>query len=220
MLSDLKGYEPKNIQYLLDEAVKEKFPTELDFSAIEGQNLKGASDIIRFVGDNFMATFPDNESVERRLDKFEIDNIREEYCVLQEDEVPKRKANLEETLEQIKAMKKQAEQAYESILMEVANYAAQVKQGTRIMRLKSTETFCIALNGYYLIYTYNRDIGKFVLAKAFPVPAGPKELWAQEDKNRKAMLDFFGLEFPEPKTAEEEEVEKEDDYEDLPFGDE
>lgn len=220
MLSDLKNYQPQDIQFVLDESVKEKFPTELDFSVIEGLNLKGANDIIKFVGENFMATFPDNESVERHLDDFEISNIREEYCVLQENEVPKRNQMLEETLEQIKLMKKQAEQAYNSILMEVANYAAQVKQGTKEMRLKSTETFCIALNGYYLIYTYSKNSGKFVLAKAFSVPAGPKELWAQEDRNRKSMLDYFGLEFPEPKRVDEKEIEGHDeDDDDLPFGD-
>lgn len=215
MLSELKGYVPEKIQFVLDEASKEKFPTELDFSVIKGKKLKTAADVIKFVGESFVATFPENESVERELDEFEIKNIREEYCVLQEDEVPKRKAALEETLELIKLMKKQAEQAYDSILMEVANYAAQVKQGTKEMRLKSTETFCIAVAGHYLIYTYCKNDGLFHLAKAFKVPVGQKELWAMEDKNRNAMIEYFGIEFPEPAKPEDEEEETEDD---LPFG--
>lgn len=223
MLSNLKGYQPEVIQFVLEESVKEKFPIELDFKTIEGKELKGADDVIKFIGENFVATFPENESVERHLDDFEISNIREEYCILQEEEVPKRKQSLEETLEQIKMMKKAAEQAYDSILMEVANYAAQVKQGTKEMRLKSTETFCIALAGHYLIYTYCKSKGVFVLAKAFKLPGGQKELWAQEDKNRQSMMDFFGLEFPEPKKPEEqkaEDVEEEDNDDDLPFADE
>lgn len=221
MLSDLKGYQPQDIQFILEESVKEKFPTELNFSEIQGFNLNSASDAIKFIGENFVATFPENESVERHLDDFEISNIREEYCVLQEDEVPKRKQMLEETLEQIKMMKKKAEQAYDSILMEVANYAAQVKQGTKEMRLKSTETFCIALNGYYLIYTYSKASGKFVLAKGFKIPLGSKELWAQEDMNRKSMLEYFGLEFPEPKSENNEDEEDQSlmPEDDLPFGD-
>ena len=108
MLSNLKGYQPEVIQFVLEESVKEKFPIELDFKAIEGKELKGADDVIKFIGENFVATFPENESVERHLDDFEISNIREEYCILQEEEVPKRKQSLEETLEQIKMMKKAA----------------------------------------------------------------------------------------------------------------
>lgn len=224
MISALKDYAPKSATFVLDESLKEKFPTELDFTKVKGIKLKNASDVIKFVGEKFVATFPDNENVMRELDEFEIANIREEYCILQEEEVPKRKQSLEETLEEIKAMKKRAEQAYDSILMEVANYAAQVKQGTKEMRLKSTETFCIALAGYYLIYTYDSEKKVFVLAKGFKIPSnGQKDLWAQEDSNRKAMLDFFGIEFPEtenPNVKEEAETEEGDDADDLPFADE
>ena len=154
----------------------------------------------------------------RKLDEFEITNIREEYCVMQENEVPKRKLNLEETLEEIKAMKKKAEQAYDSILAEVAKYAAEVKAGTREVALSSKETFCIALAGYYVIYTYDKNKKVFVLAKAFEVH-DHSELWANEEKNREAMLKHFGLEFPEtPKPEEKNENEgKDNDGNELPF---
>lgn len=215
MLSELKGYVPEDIRFVLEESVKEKFPQVLDFGQVDG-TLATSDDAIKFVGEKFMATFPDNETTERELDDYEIGNIREEYCVLQEEIVPERKRSLEETLERIKAMKKEAEQAYDSILAEVANYAAQVKQGTKEIRLKSTETFCIALNGHYLIYTWSPNKKAFVLAKAFKVPGGPKELWAQEDKNRLAMKECFGLDFPEPTkpTASDDSNEETDE---LPF---
>ncbi|MBQ7572117.1 MAG: hypothetical protein IJT19_07755, partial [Bacteroidaceae bacterium] len=178
----MKGYVPENIEYLLPDYVKEIFPAELDFTKIEGAKIKNANDAIKFIGKEFEATFPTGETVMRKLDEFEIRNIREEYCVMQENEVPKRKLNLEETLEEIKAMKKRAEQAYDSILAGVAKYAAQVKEGTQEMRLKSTETFCIALAGYYLFFTWDKNQKAFVLAKAFKIPkGGVKELWATED---------------------------------------
>lgn len=221
MYSDLKGYEPKNVEFVLPEHVKDLFPTELDFTTIKGAKIKNANDAINFIGKEFVATFPAGETVMRKLDDFEILNIREEYCVMQENEVPKRKLNLEETLEEIKAMKKRAEQSYDSILAEVAKYAAEVKAGTREVQLSAKETFCVALAGYYAIYTYDKNRKTFVLAKAFEVH-DHSELWANEERNREAMLKHFGLEFPEaPKPEEENKNSSKDNKgDDLPFGDE
>ena len=40
--------------------------------------------------------------------------------------------------------------------------------------------------------------GEFKLVKAEKIPDWDKRsLWAQEDRNRKAMLDLFGIEYPE-----------------------
>lgn len=220
MYADLKNYEPQEVEYILPDYVKEIFPTELDFSTIKDKKIKGVLDAIKFVGKEFVATFPTGETVMRKLDEFEIKNIREEYCVMQENEVPKRKQNLEETLEEIKAMKKAAEQAYDSILAEVAKYAAEVRQCTKEVHLSSKETFCIALAGYYAVYTYDKNKKKFVLAKAFEVH-DHSELWANEEKNREAMLEHFGMEFPEAPKPEEKKAEdgKDTDGNDLPFGD-
>lgn len=219
MYSDLKGYQPENVEYVLPDYVKELFPAELDFSTAKGaKKFKNSAEIINFIGEHFVATFPSVETVMRKLDDFEIRNIREEYCVMQENEVPKRKLNLEETLEEIKAMKKRAEQAYDSILTEVAKYAAEVKAGTREVVLSSKETFCIALAGYYAIYTYDRNKKVFVLAKAFEI-TDHQELWANEDKNREVMKELFGLEFPEAPKPEENPEDKDNDGNDLPFGD-
>ena len=218
MYADLKGYVPEKVEFVLSDHVKEIFPAELDFTQIEGLKIKNANDAIKFVGKEFVATFPTGETVMRKLDEFEVRNIREEYCVMQENEVPKRKLNLEETLEEIKAMKKRAEQAYDSILAEVAKYAAEVKAGTREVQLSSKETFCIALAGYYAIYTYDKVRKVFVLAKAFEIH-DHSELWANEEANREAMLKFFGLEFPETPKPEEKEQDENTDNEgnDLPF---
>ena len=115
-------------------------------------------------------------------------------------------------------MKKRAEQAYDSILAEVAKYAAEVKAGTREVALSSKETFCIVLAGYYAIYTYDKNKKVFVLAKAFEVH-DHQELWANEEKNREAMLNLFGLEFPEAPKPEDKESEegKDNKGDDLPF---
>ena len=112
MYADLSNYVPAEIEYILEEHVKEIFPAQLDFSTAKGaKKFKNSADALKFVADNLVATFPTGETVMRKLDDFEIRNIREEYCVMQENEVPKRKQNLEETLEEIKLMKKRAEQA-------------------------------------------------------------------------------------------------------------
>ena len=217
MYADLKNYSPKQIEYCIEDAIREKFPEVLDFGTIKGAKCKTAADIMKLVGKEFTATFPDNEFVVRKLDDFEKQNIREEYCEMEENVVPERLEHLQQTLEKIKTMKKQAEDAYQSALMEIAKYAAEVKKGTKEVRLKSTETFCIALAGYYVIYTWDAEKKQMVLAKAFQIH-DRSELWANEEKNREAMLKLFGLEFPE---AEQPDPESDDDDaadDDLPFG--
>ena len=222
MYADLKGYKPQNMEFVLNDHVKDIFPAQLDFSQAKGgKQFKNASEVIKFVGVNLVATFPRGETVMRKLDEFEIKNIREEYCVMQENEVPERKRKLEETLEEIKVMKKNAEQSYDSILAEVARYAAEVKAGTREIALPSKETFCIALAGYYVTYAYDKDKKAFVLAKAVEIH-DQQELWANEEKNREAMLKLFNLEFPEtpkPEDKKKDDKGKDNDGNDLPFDD-
>ncbi len=225
MKSDLKNYVPENIEFVLEEVAKDIFPLELDFLSLKEGNLLGdkplktKADILKFVGKHFTATFPDNELVTRYLDDFEKKNIREEYCTLEENEVPARKLELEEALEKAKKMKKDAEEAYASVLMEVAKYAAEVRQGTVDMRLKSKNVFCIALAGYYLVYNWDANSEKFQLAKAYEVP-DRSEIWANEEKNRECMKTIFGLEFPEEEQPKEEAPSEKgfDNEDELPFG--
>lgn len=225
MKSDLKNYTPAEIEFVLEEEAKELFPLALDFTKLGEDKLMGEKPItnkreaLKFIGKMFTATYPDNELVTRKLDDFEKQNIREEYCTLEENDVPKRKLELEIAIEKAKKMKKDAEEAYASVLMEVAKYAAEVKLGTVDVRLKAKDVFCIALSGYYLIYTWDNTKELFVLAKAYEIP-DKNELWANEEKNREAMKTLFDLDFPEmeqvKETVTEESIDDED--EDLPFG--
>lgn len=225
MKADLINYVPENIEYVLEDGIKDIFPLELDFLSLTDENLCGEkplktkADVMKFVNKHFIATQPDNELVTRYLDDFEKSNIREEYCMLEENEVPARKQELEEALEKAKKMKKDAEEAYASVLMEVAKYAAEVRLGTADMRLKSKNTVCLALAGHYLVYNWDSNKSKFVLAKAYEIP-DPTEIWANETKNRESMKAVFGLEFPETEQPHEEPVTEQGDSgsEDLPFG--
>ena len=67
MKSDLKNYVPKNIEFVLEDGVKEIFPLELDFLSLPEEKLcgekplKNKADIFKFIGKHFTATFPDNE---------------------------------------------------------------------------------------------------------------------------------------------------------------
>lgn len=219
MYADLKDYQPKTVEYCIEEAVREKFPNELDFSTIEiedGAKCENLADIMKVVSNDFVAVFPENEFVVRKLDEFEKQNILEEYCELEENVVKEHYDHLQETLEKIKVMKKQAEDSYNSVLLEIQKYAAEVKKGTKEMRLKSTETFCIALAGYYLVYTKDTETNKMVLAKAYPIP-DRTEIWAQDEKNREAMMNLFGLEFPEAERPKDEN-EPDNDGDEMPFG--
>ena len=114
MKADLKNYTPTNVEYIIEEDAKELFPLSLDFSSLGENKLNGEKpitnkrDALKFIGKMFTATFPDNELVTRKLDDFEKNNIREEYCTLEENDVPKRKLELEIAIEKAKKMKKDA----------------------------------------------------------------------------------------------------------------
>ena len=197
----------------MTDAQKEMFKDVLTIC----KGAKTSKEAIKVFNEKFNCIFPEGEVATRLYDAHEIQEIREEYCLKQENEAPERKRYLEETLERIKAMKKAAEEAYNSILLEISDLAARVKKGTTDFALPSTETVRIALNGHYLFFSWVD--GVMQLCKVDKIPDWDKNsLWSQEDWNRKAMMEVFGIEFPEVKKPINAEEETPDD--DLPFGDE
>ena len=107
MLTDLVNHRPEKIEFCLTDAQKEMFKDVLTLC----KGAKKSQEAIDVIKDKFNALFPDAEVVNRKYDDFEIAAIREEYCVKQENDAPKRKEELEKTLADIKVMKKQAEDA-------------------------------------------------------------------------------------------------------------
>jgi len=207
MKSELLNYKPSEIEYVLDDVVAETFPQELDFMSLEGGSLMGEKplktkrDILNFIGKHFTATFPDDQFAVRKLTRIEEQAIREEYCALTEDLLPVRKAELEEAIEKAKKMKADAEAALAAVVQDIAAYAAQVKQGTKELLLKSKDTFCIALAGYYLVYTWDEAKQTFVLANGHKV-VDSGEIFANDTRNREMMLELFGCEFEETNVEE------------------
>lgn len=208
MKKEIENYRPSSPQYVIDEAVREEFPTELDFKAIPSENLKTKREAMKFIGSKFTATFPEAEYVTRLMDDNEKAAIRDEYCQLVENTLPERKRQLEEALEEAKRMKKEAEERYASALQEVASMAAEVKMGTVEEKLSGSDTFCIALAGYYLTYTWNEQKQVFVLAKAYEVQDA-SDMWASDTNNREQMLELFGVEMPEFKPRNDNQFDGE-----------
>lgn len=212
MIADLKNYSPANIDFVLDDKVREEFKDVL----VLCKGAKSSKEPLKVFREKFNCLFPEGELATRQYDSHEIAMIREEYCLKEENDVPKRKQELQETLEAIKAMKKNAEEAYNSILLEIADLAARVKQGTTDYKLSSTETVRVALNGYFLFYSWVD--GEMKLVKADKIPEWDKQgIWSQEDVNREAMKEVFGVVFPEVEKPINLDEDSEDD--DLPFGD-
>lgn len=212
MIADLKNYSPANIDFVLDDKVREEFKDVL----VLCKGAKSSKEPLKVFREKFNCLFPEGELATRQYDNHEIAMIREEYCLKEENDVPKRKQELQETLEAIKAMKKNAEEAYNSILLEIADLAARVKQGTTDYKLSSTETVRVALNGYFLFYSWVD--GEMKLVKAEKIPEWDKQgIWSQEDVNREAMKEVFGVVFPEVEKPINLDEDGEDD--DLPFGD-
>ena len=207
MKQELENYSPQNPQYVLDDNVREEFPLELDFlNAVQSEKLETKRDAMKYIGRTFTATFPETEYVTRLMDDFEKRAIRDEYCQLVENLLPERKRQLEEALEEAKRMKKDAEERYASALQEVATMAAEVKLGTVETKLKGTDTFTIALAGYYLTYTWNEARQVFVLAKGYEIP-DTSDVWSSDENNRGQMLDIFGMEFPEVQPKSENQFD-------------
>ena len=168
MIANLRNYEPETIEFVVPDSIREKFPPVLF------QSSTNVDELIKLVNEHFNATFPESEVTQRLLDEFEISEIREEYCIKQENEVPKRERELLEAIERAKKIKSDAQD--------------------RLASSKNTIRF--ALDGYFLYYSWVN--GEFKLVKAEKIPDWDKRsLWAQEDRNRKAMLDLFGIEYPE-----------------------
>lgn len=205
MLSNLKDYRPEEVKFVLSQAAKEKFPSTL-FDGAESPE-----EIVKILNEQFNVTFPENETTLRLMDDYEISETREEYCLKQENEVPKRTIELAEALDTAKRLKKEAEERYESVLMEIRDLAAMVKSGTKEFVLSSTNTARMALNGHYLFYSWVD--GKFQLVKTEKIPEWDKRsLWSQEDKNRAAMMEIFGYEFPEVEKPFESSEDSDNDF--------
>ena len=124
MLADIVDYRPSEVKFVLSDAVKEKFPLTLFDDA------KSFKEIEEMVNQHFVALFPDNAVTLRTLDDYEVQNIREEYCKIQEDTLPGAKLAQQEAYEEAKRMKKEADDNLLSVQMRISELAARVKQGT------------------------------------------------------------------------------------------
>ena len=93
---------------------------------------------------------------------------------------------------------------------QIKDYAAKVTEGTKEKKLPPTKTFRIALNGYYLFYSVIN--GRVLLVKAEKISSYDKSsLWAQEDRNRTAMMELFGLDFPAVEKPDDDDFDNEHD---------
>lgn len=207
----IKDYEPEELKFVLPEAVREQFPLELHF-----ENAESEKDILKALNEHFNALFPENEMALRYMDDVEKSDLRGKYCKLVEQELPEAENALLNAKEEAKRIKTDAEERLNSLSKQIKDYAAKVQEGTEEKKLPATKTFRIALNGYFLYYSILN--GKVVLAKSEKIPSYDKSsLWAQEDKNRVAMMELFGLDFPAPEKPSDEEFDKEHDM--LPDND-
>lgn len=184
---------------------------ELQFEKAESEK-----DILKAVNEHFNALFPENEMATRYMDDVEKSDLRGKYCKIVEQDLPKAEDALLNAKEEAKRIKSDAEERLNSLHKQVNDYAAKVQEGTEEKQLPATKTFRIALNGYFLYYAILN--GKVMLAKANKIPPYDKSsLWAQEDKNRVAMMELFGLDFPAPEKPSDEEFDEEHDM--LPDND-
>lgn len=210
MLSNLQGYIPENIEFVVDDAIMEKFPDHI---------FDGATDIkevIKIINENFMAIYPEKEVARRKMDDFEKNEIREEYCQIEENELPDALKEQLDAYDEAKRMKKEADENLASVRKRIRDLADRVREGEADYKLSSKNTVRIALCGHYLYYSWVN--GKMQLVRGEHIPEwDSRKFWAQDDKNRKAMKELFGIEFPE---IEKPEGVDDTNPEDIPDEDE
>ena len=206
MLQDIRDYCPAEVRFVLSDEAKEKFADVLTI-------FSGADDVekvIEKVNEYFNAEFPTNVVARRWMDEFEKMNIREEYNQIVENEQPDAERELDAAIAEAKRIKKDAEDALLAVNKRIKELAARVKDGKEDYKLSSKNTFRIALNGYYL--TFSWVDGEVKLAVVEKIPNWDKDkIWAQEDRNRKGMEELFGIKFPEVERPDVDEGDKSGD---------
>jgi hypothetical protein len=203
MLDKLKNYEPLFIKIVLDDATREKYADML----VIFKGAKNVEDVIRELRDNFSAEFPEKEVVRRSLDDFEIANIREEYCTIQENELPDAIREQLDAYERAKRLKKEADDNLLTVRKNIADLAARVKDGAEDFRLSSKNTVKLACAGQFFYYSWINE--RMELVKVEKIPSwDAKSLWSLEERNRLAFKDVLGIDLPE--------TDRPDEPEDLP----
>lgn len=206
MLDKLNGYEPPIIEICLDDATKEKYSDLL----VIFNGAKNVEEVIKQLRENFSAEFPEKEVVRRRLDDFEIQNIREEYCQIQEDELPDAIKEQLDAYERAKRIKKEADDNLLTVRKKIADLAARVKDGAEDYRLSSKNTVKLACSGNFFYFSWIND--KMQLVKVEKVPSwDARSLWSLEERNRLAFKDVLGIDLPGTDKPEEEENAEEEE---------
>lgn len=184
-----ENYLPEEIEVIISDEVKEMFPATI----LKGKSLE---DIFSVLGSNLVCSFPTNAKVTRFMDAHEKQELRDEYCLITENELPQAERDLVDAIEQAKRIKKDAEEELDAVRRRIANLASEVKEGTRELELPSKGTIQFSLNGYKLTYAFVN--GQLQLMRGEKLtPQDRQELWSAEGRNRDAFYDLFGIEFPE-----------------------
>lgn len=123
MIANLRNYEPETIEFVVPDSIREKFPPVLF------QGSTNVDELIKLVNEHFNATFPESEVTQRLLDEFEISEIREEYCIKQENEVPKRERELLEAIERAKKIKSDAQDRLLLLRLKLKTWLPRSKRG-------------------------------------------------------------------------------------------
>lgn len=214
MLDVLKNYEPDFIEIKLDDATREKYADML----VIFKGAKNVDEVITQLRDNFSAEFPEKEVVRRALDEFEITNIREEYCTIQENELPDAIREQLDAYEKAKRIKKDADDNLLKVRKNIADLAARVKDGAEDYHLSNKNTVKLACAGRFFYFSWINE--QMQLVKVEKIPSwDAKSLWSLEERNRLAFKEVLGIDLPETSKPLDAEDDDEDEDEAPTGGD-
>lgn len=205
MIEDLKSYEPNFIEFVLPE---HNYPVVL-FEGAEDMEI-----VRKYLTDRFICLNETSQRADRFMDSFEIKIIRETYAHLLENDEPEKKEELDSLIAEYKQKVGEAKDRLKAIQTQIRDYVYQIKDGTKKYELPKLDTFKMAVDGNYLYYSWIND--QFRLCKIQSIPEWDKrDLFAQQEKNHKALKEIFGIDYENGKTTIEkgETIEISEDIE-------
>lgn len=193
-------YRPEHPQYAIAEEF-DAFPRELSF----GGNTQ--EEAIAAALDQLIAE-PTTEATVRQLDETEIENFRREYTALMEQAKPQEMQVLTDLLceeAKIKEKIKAQREVLQSITQHVNDCIETINGGTTSEALDASRSFRLAVDGYYLHYTYAD--GRFLLAKVCRIPSKDADsLFVRQTANQEVFLRMFGASFSPSQNFEERKL--------------
>ena len=138
-----------------------------------------------------------NASVNRVLEAYEVDKLREEYTTLYEVDRVECEQELEQLKNEKRALEERIKAKYDklaSIMQHVNDNVKTINDGYVVESLADDSSFKAVVDGHVLHYTYAGE-GLFTLARVDEVNKNDRSIFALQTANQERFIELFGAKF-------------------------